>query len=42
MKQVSALFFCLMMMTMSLSGCLDSDEEEDSEQIESGLINSTS
>ena len=39
MKQVSALFFCLMMMTMSLSGCLDSDEEEDSEQIESGLIN---
>ena len=28
MKQVSALFFCLMMMTMSLSGCFGSDDSK--------------
>jgi len=30
MKQVSALFFCLMMMTMSLTGCLGDDSDSES------------
>ena len=39
MKQVSALFFCLMMTTMSLTGCLgdDSDSESSTDVDESPL-----
>jgi len=42
MKQVSALFFCLMMMTMSLSGCLEETTSSNSQSINKNETSLTS